>query len=625
VNWQHLQAFVWLRWRLSVNQWRRGGKINAVLMAILTVGLVAIAIPLFAGCFVAGLLLFPRAEPVYLLLGWDGMVFGFVFFWCIGLVAELQRTEALSLANFLHLPVSVKNAFLINYISSLVRLSLIVFVPILFGFGLALPFAQGARLVWVLPLTAAFLLMVTAVTYQFQGWLASLMSNPRRRRTVIMVATVFFLLLTQAPNLFIFWRPRNIHQTVSLSDKLGEELATLDRDFQAQQLDASEHLRRQQELFRRYEQETHEEEFETHERFALANLILPIGWLPLGVMRAAAGNVLPAILGCLAMTLIGSASLWRAYRTTIGLYQGRFTARKVTGQKAAAAEAGALAGALPSAASSRSETRDRAASLLETRLPGLSEPVSAVTLAAVRSLLRSAESKMMLLSAAVMSVFFGSMLLRSSSSSLETLRTLVAIGAIAMALFSVLQLMANQFGFDRDGFRVFVLCAASRRDILLGKNLAFAPLVLVMTAILLAVVEVVCPLRWDHLLSMVPQGISMFLLFCLLMNLLSIYAPMQIAAGSLRPARPKLLPALLQMVAFMVLFPLSQAPTLLPLGVEAWLGWQGWISRAPVCLALALVECAAVIWLYSRLLDWQGALLRTGEQRILETVTNRVP
>ena len=24
VNWQHLQAFVWLRWRLLVNQWRRG-------------------------------------------------------------------------------------------------------------------------------------------------------------------------------------------------------------------------------------------------------------------------------------------------------------------------------------------------------------------------------------------------------------------------------------------------------------------------------------------------------------------------------------------------------------------------------------------------------------------------
>ena len=32
------------------------------------------------------------------------------------------------------------------------------------------------------PLLASFLLTVSALTYQFQGWLAALMSNPRRRR-----------------------------------------------------------------------------------------------------------------------------------------------------------------------------------------------------------------------------------------------------------------------------------------------------------------------------------------------------------------------------------------------------------------------------------------------------------
>ena len=56
------------------------------------------------------------------------------------------------------------------------------------------------------------------------------------------------------------------------------------------------------------------------------------------------------------------------------------------------------------------------------------------------------------------------------------MRPLVAIGGMAFVLLGVVQMMANQFGFDRDGFRVFVLSAAPRRDILLGKNLAFAPL-----------------------------------------------------------------------------------------------------------------------------------------------------
>ncbi len=48
----------------------------------------------------------------------------------------------------------------------------------------------------------------------------------------------------------------------------------------------------------------------------LVNMVLPVGWLPLGVMAAAEGRVLPSLLGLLGMTLIGTVSLWRAYRTT---------------------------------------------------------------------------------------------------------------------------------------------------------------------------------------------------------------------------------------------------------------------------------------------------------------------
>ena len=112
---------------------------------------------------------------------------------------------------------------------------------------------------------------------------------------------------------------------------------------------------------------------------------------------------------------------------------------------------------------------------------------------------------MMLLTPLIMAAIFGSMLWRSGTSIPEPVRPLVAIGAMVFVLFGVLQLMGNQFGFDRDGFRVFVLCAAPRRDILLGKNLAFAPLALGIAAILLTVVQVVCPMRLDHFLAMFPQ------------------------------------------------------------------------------------------------------------------------
>jgi ABC-2 type transport system permease protein len=613
VNWQHLQAFLWLRWRLLVNQWRRGGPLNAMLMMILAVGLLVMAVPLFATCFAIGLFAFPGAAPVHLLYAWDGMIVGFVFFWGIGLLTELQRTETLSLSKFLHLPVSVNGAFLINYASSLLRLSLIVFVPVMFGFGLALVVSRGVLLLSVLPLTAAFLLMVTALTYQFQGWLASLMSNPRRRRTVVVVATGVFVLIFQLPNLLNVlapWGQRRADQ----SAKLVEELAALDRAVQSGEFDPVEHLRRQQEVMQQHQLATEQAEREGAERLQrtarFVNLVLPIGWLPLGVMTAAEGNLMPALLGSLGMTLIGAGCLWRAYRTTIGLYQGQFTFRK---------------GAPAPAVASLAGTRQPGACLLETRLPGLSEPVSAIALGGLRSLLRSPESKIMLLTPVLLGAVFGSMVLRSPNSGSDSVRTLLAIGAIGLSLFGTLHLMANQFGFDRDGFRVFVLCAAPRRDILLGKNLAFAPLVLGMAVILLTIVQVVRPMRWDHFLSMLPQSISMFLLFCILMNLISIYAPMHIAAGSLKPTTPKLVPMLLQMVMVICLFPLTEAPTLLPLAIEAVLEWQGLTARAPICLVLSLAQCAAVVFIYRRSLNWQGDLFQAREQRILDTVTNRAP
>ena len=71
MNWQHLQAFVWLRWRLLVNQWRRAGAFNAVLMMIVAVAALVTAVPLFIGCFMLGLYLIPKAAPAHLMYAWD--------------------------------------------------------------------------------------------------------------------------------------------------------------------------------------------------------------------------------------------------------------------------------------------------------------------------------------------------------------------------------------------------------------------------------------------------------------------------------------------------------------------------------------------------------------------------
>jgi len=62
--------------------------------------------------------------------------------------------------------------------------------------------------------------------------------------------------------------------------------------------------------------------------FRLVNTCLPPGWLPLAAMDLAQGDLLPALLGIVGMSLIGTASLWRSYRTTVRLYTGQFSSGK---------------------------------------------------------------------------------------------------------------------------------------------------------------------------------------------------------------------------------------------------------------------------------------------------------
>ena len=129
MNLHHLQAFFWLRWRIRVNQVKRGGIANAIILVMLCVSLALMSVGLFFTFLAIGSLAMRRAEPPIFLYVWDGLIVGFLFCWCIGLLTELQRAEVLWLDKFLHLPVSVKGAFFINYLSALFSVTLMMFLP----------------------------------------------------------------------------------------------------------------------------------------------------------------------------------------------------------------------------------------------------------------------------------------------------------------------------------------------------------------------------------------------------------------------------------------------------------------------------------------------------------------
>src|ERR1051326_8077650 len=300
MNRQHLWAFLWLRWRLLVNSLRRGGTFNLILTLIFA----AVGVLVRAGAFVkllfVGLLLLGDASPTVLLYVWAGLIVLFGAWWTTGTLIELQRADALSLDKVLHFPISVRGAFFLNYVSSLFSFTIALFVPSMLALAIGLAASRGAAMLLLLPAIVGFLLMVTAVTYQFQGWLASLMANKRRRRTILVIVTACFILFCQIPNILNMLHPWQETPSHAVNPSGPDE-----------------------------DEEAAREEIERLEpAVRLASTVLPVGWLAISAEKLAQGNFLVPMFVTGGMLLIGSLSLGRSYRTTMRLYTGYFSSRQ---------------------------------------------------------------------------------------------------------------------------------------------------------------------------------------------------------------------------------------------------------------------------------------------------------
>ena len=192
-----------------------------------------------------------------------------------------------------------------------------------------------------------------------------------------------------------------------------------------------------------------------------------------------------------------------------------------------------------------------------------------------------------------------------------------------MLYLTLSQLLMNQFGFDRNAFRNYVLSAASRRDVLLGKNLASAPLTIGLAVVAMGLLEWVFPMQIDHFAGVLFQAGTMFLLMSLFANFVSILNPVAVASGSLKPAVRPSGKAILFGMLILLLYPIVMAPSMIPLGMEYLLHWMGWLPGVPVFLILSAVEFAAAVGLYFWIIEYQGRLLQSREIAILEVVAGR--
>jgi len=595
-----LKAILWLRWRLTRNQLRRLGKVNAVVTQVFFwAAWLAAAAGGIAGFFVgagplAELVVRPGQEvgsgALVMLPLWDAIVFVFLLFWTVGVLTEIQRSESIDLARLLHLPVSLRQVFGLNYAISHFTLSLIVTLPAMFGLVLGFAVRLGPRLLLLGALVLAFVLAITAWSYCLRGWLAGLMTNPRRRRAVLVGITMTVILGAQLPNLL-------------LNSPWGRKKLNLPNRHATPPAPPSSHAAPSAPTPRPAQRGIPPEAWE---RIARAHLWIPLGWPAYGAKTLVEGRLGPTVAATLVCGLICCWGLLRAYHITLRSYTsadpGSPTPRTTT-------------------ARARPPARPR---IIHWRLPFVADEVSALAFACLRSLLRAPEVKMMLFMPVLFLLIFGSLVFSSNRQMPPAvLQAFTGTGLVCFVLFSSTQVLTNQFGFDRDAFRVLVLLPTPRRRILLGKNLAFAPIIGGVGLLALAVAGVALRLAPLHLLSSACQLAAGFLLCTLIGSFFSMLAPYRFGAGSLKPTK------LSATTTFQVfLGSLASWAVLVPLAIpggaqllQASLGWLPWL---PVHLLLSILLLAAAWALYLAALPALGRMLDQREQAILQAVTQEI-
>ncbi|HEX5220993.1 MAG TPA: hypothetical protein VFZ59_15620 [Verrucomicrobiae bacterium] len=576
MNWEQLKTILWLRWRLTGNQWRRTGGLGAVLAAVILAAGLGLGVTTFAGGLLSGALAMREAKADAIMAVWLGITAAFLFFWMIGLLAELQRSETIDLQRLLHLPVALGQLFVINYLASLARLSIVLILPAMTGLALGLTYARGIAMLLLLPLSWSMVFMISAWTYCLRGWLAAMMNNPRRRRAIIMGITAAFILLGQLPNLYI-----NV-------------LGGLDRSRPGTGA-TSEEVRRQ----RQEAEKARMKHLMTVQRF------VPPFWVSYGALGLAEHRVLPAVLGTIGCFGLGVLGLNGAYRHTLNAYQG-VTKRK---PRAISAETAPAPSAAPKA------------TLIDVRLPLVPEQAAAVALGTFKSMQRAPEVKMALGTGFLVTLILCAMVFfRAGPKIPEAAKPFALTASMAFSLFMLVQFFANQFGFDRQGFRAYVLAPIERRLILLGKNLATWPVGGGFGLVLLVAQSFWLKLPVVDALAALFQLVTLLLLGSLGGNLLSILVPFRVQAGSLKPTKMPAMAAVV-MVVCQMLFPIIMLPVFAPPLLELLWRFAGWSALVPVNLLGSVLMAALTALLYWQTLGSYGRLLQQREIRILNTVT----
>lgn len=558
LNIPQLRTILWLRVRLTQNLWRRSGGWGAVAAVVMLIGVLAMALGGLAGGFGLGAFVFPKLELVWTEVAWAALSVGFLGTWVLGLITELQRSESIDLAKLLHLPVSLGQLFVVNYVASLFGFTTVIFVPMMTGFAAGLAFTRGPSELLLLPLVLGFLFVTTAWTYWLQGFIANWVRNPRRRRALVMGLTFAVVLCFQVPNLLFNVLP---HARGEARPPRGDLMETQRRQL-ALATEAAD--------------------------------FIPLLWVAAGARHLGNGEPGFALGATAGFALLGALGLMRAYRSTLTYYRG-----------AAASAKGGAAAVVHRVEVSRSP---RSRQWVERRYPFVSEQVSAIATASFRALIRAPEVLMAFGASAMTILFVLFIQTRMAKRADGPVRALMLYGVLVFVTMTSSTFLWNGFGYDRNAARSYFLAPVSAERILLGKGLGLLPLAASLPALCIVIGGLVLKMPVLDLGAAAAQWAAMFAVELTLGAFLSVRFPFRIRPGSMRASKP---PTGVMVVIFLATF---TTPALLtPVGMGPLAAYvfqrEGWAYGSLVNLALSLIAAMATVLLYGRALPSLGRML----------------
>ncbi len=568
---RQLYALLWLKYKSFMGKGSASRIITMVVYgAIATGGILAVIASSAGGFYLGTLMEAPGTstansggvENTDLILGLDIAVFVFLFMWLFGLMLELQRQDSIDLRSLLYMPVSLRMAFGLNYLVSLLSIGTIILLPGLMAFALGLVTSHGPIALLLLPGILLFFLMFGAWAFYIRGLVAIIMENKRRRRTFLTLLPIAFVLLGQLPNILL---------------SLGNQR------FFAPALKWIE-------------------PFLADESIIInLHLLLPPGWLPYGVVQILDGNVFH---GLAAFAGLGLFTLWGlslGYRSTLRYYMEGGDNGNEKGKKKK---------------TKKPTTPKRP--LTERGLPGLADDTAALTWASFLSYQRQPNIRMLLLMPIIMGIVFLMIFSNPDIPFTGHSGTWMPFIVLLWPFLNFSTVFTNLFGFDTVGFRGTVLLPTARSKVLLAKNLGLFPFVGAICLIMIAMGALLFEIHPKSAAISLIQVPQLFFLYCIMGNILSIYFPLQVNRNTLRMQGNRAMMFLLNMLSLPLLGILS-IPTLICFNADALAEYYGY-GALPWGLLLSGIFLGLILLVYRYSLIHTGDLLLVKEQKILLTL-----